>query len=133
MLLRWRDGVESPHRKTRAMAYDGRAGANLLLDLADELGLSLTPMALQKIAFFAHGWRLAEKGEPLIRQPFEAWEYGPVLRSVYDAFKRSGGAKIKTRATGFDPVERVTFIVQEQFADADRALLRAVLAAYGRF
>ena len=60
------------------MAYDGRAVANLLLDLADTLGLRLTHMAVHKIAFFAHGWRLADRNEPLIRQQFEAWNYGPV-------------------------------------------------------
>lgn len=115
------------------MAYDGRAVANVLLDLADELGLSLTHMSLHKIAYFAHGWRLAEVGEPLVRQQFEAWAYGPVLRSVYDAFKIAGRAKITTRAGGFDPVARVSFIVKADFSTEDRAFLRAVLGAYGRY
>ena len=115
------------------MAYDGRAVANLLLDLADELGLSLTHMSLHKIAFFAHGWRLAQRDEPLIRQQFEAWNYGPVLRSVYDAFKPAGRARITTRARGFDPVTREPFIVWVEFPPDERAFLRAILAAYGRY
>ena len=115
------------------MAYDGRAVANLLLDLADELGLSLTHMALHKVAFFAHGWRLAESGGPLIRQQFEAWDYGPVLRPVYDAFKSAGRTKITARAHGFDPVERTPFLVTADFSSGDQGFLRAVLAAYGRY
>lgn len=115
------------------MAYDGRAVANLLLDLADELGLSLTNMAVQKIAYFAHGWRLAECGEPLIKQPFEAWDYGPVIKSVYDAFKSAGRSKITDRACGFDPVERTPFLIAADFAPEERAFLRAILAAYGRY
>jgi uncharacterized phage-associated protein len=90
-------------------------------------------MALHKIAYFAHGWRLAETGEPMIQQQFEAWNYGPVLRSVYDAFKSAGRAKITTRARGFDPVARMPFIVQAKFLPEDRAFLRAILAAYGRY
>jgi uncharacterized phage-associated protein len=115
------------------MAYDARAVANLLLDLADELGLSLTHMAIHKIAYFAHGWRLAQRGEPLVRQQFEAWDYGPVLRSIYDAFKAAGRAKIATRAQGFDPVARVSFPVQANFPAEDREFLRAILLAYGRY
>jgi len=113
------------------MAYDGRAVANLLLDVADELGLSLTHMAIHKIAFFANGWRLAQTGQPFIRQPFEAWNYGPVLRSVYDAFKSAGRGKVTTRAKGFDPVARESFIAQADFPPEDKAFLRAILAAYG--
>lgn len=113
------------------MAYDGRAVANLLLDLAEELGLSMTHMALHKIAYFAHGWRLAQEGQPLIRQPFEAWQYGPVLNSVYQAFKKSGDKKITTRATGFDPVEERSFVMREDFSLPDRAFLRDILLAYG--
>ncbi len=115
------------------MAYDGRALANLLLDLADELGLALTHMALHKIAYFAHGWRLAGQGEPLVLQQFEAWEYGPVLRSVYDSFKSAGRARIITRAVGLNPVTRQIYTVTADFPPKDRAFLRAVLAAYGRY
>lgn len=114
------------------MAYDGRAVANLLLDLADEMGLSLTHMAVHKVIFFAHGWRLAARREPLIRQSFEAWECGPIIRSVYDALKSAGRARITTRAHGFDPVERTPFLVTAEFPAEDRAFLRAILAAYGR-
>lgn len=90
-------------------------------------------MALHKIAYFAHGWRLAQRGEQLIRQPFEAWNYGPVVRSVYDAFKSAGRSGIKSRAHGFDPVDRVQFIVEADFPLEDREFLRAILGAYGRY
>jgi uncharacterized phage-associated protein len=115
------------------MAYDGRAVANLLLDLADEQGLFLTHMAIHKIAYFAHGWRLAQRGEPLIRQQFEAWDYGPVLRSVYDAFKFTARAQVTTRAMGIDPVTRIASPVRADFPTEDRQFLRAILLAYGRY
>jgi uncharacterized phage-associated protein len=115
------------------MAYDGRAVANQVVDQADGLGLRLTHMAVHKIVFFAHGWRLAQRNEALIRQQFEAWNYGPVLRSVYDALKCAGRGNVTTRVRGLDPVTRVTFPIRADFSPEDQEFLRAILLAYGRY
>jgi uncharacterized phage-associated protein len=48
---------------------------------------ALTPMQLIKLVYVAHGYMLAEYGEPLLREPVEAWKYGPVVRSVYEAVR----------------------------------------------
>lgn len=82
--------------------YDARAVANFLLDTADARGAKLTQMQLLKIIYFAHGWFLAGYGEPLVRQNFEAWGYGPVIKVVRDAFKRFGREPITSRAERFD-------------------------------
>ena len=71
---------------------------NRFLELADREGNRISPLELQKLVYFAHGWHLALSGEPLIDdEPFEAWDFGPVLRSVYDAFKSFGGQPIVDR------------------------------------
>lgn len=44
-------------------------------------------MKLQKLLYFAHGLHLALRGMPLIREPVEAWKYGPVFPSLYHKFK----------------------------------------------
>lgn len=44
----------------------------------------LTQMHLQKLAFIAHGWNLAVNGEPLVTDEFQAWDYGPVSRELYN-------------------------------------------------
>jgi uncharacterized phage-associated protein len=105
--------------------------ANTLLDLADEKGMSLTHMAVHKVAYYAHGWFLAQHGRPLVRQEFEAWKDGPVLRPVWETLKVSGSAAVKTRATKFDPVRRTTEIVASAMEPMDREFLANVLAAYG--
>lgn len=38
---------------------------------------------LQKLAYFSQGWVLALTGTPLFEEDFEAWQFGPVSRSLY--------------------------------------------------
>lgn len=113
------------------MAYDGRAVANLLLDQADTLGLQLTHMAIHKIAYFGHGWHLAQFGVPLIKQPFEAWRHGPVIQSVWEAFKQVKGGAVRGRAMRFDPVERTLSIAVEKFSSDTQAFVFDILRGYG--
>ncbi|WP_295942909.1 type II toxin-antitoxin system antitoxin SocA domain-containing protein [uncultured Xanthomonas sp.] len=83
---------------------DGRAVANLILDIAESEGMDISNLALQKILFFCHGWCIAKLGKPLVKQEFEAWQYGPVLQHVYREFKSFDRAPIKSRARKLDPM-----------------------------
>ncbi len=47
----------------------------------------LCPLRLQKELYYCQGWHLALLGEPLFREPIEAWVNGPVVPAVYDQFK----------------------------------------------
>ena len=57
-------------------------------------GGELTHMQLQKLVYLAHGWSLAVTGKELIEDDIEAWEFGPVIRKLYDALRRYGGEKV---------------------------------------
>lgn len=95
-----------------------------LLDVADALGLPLTHMAVHKVAYFAHGWHLAQAGAPLIAEEFEAWEYGPVLPTVYAAFKDAGRQPVRSRAVVFNPVTQQRTTAHASVAQDDAALIR---------
>lgn len=84
------------------MAYDARAVANYFLDLAAKEGRPIDPMGIQKFVYFAHGWNLAIFGSPLIQQRVEAWEYGPVISDLYQAFREFGRNPITQHALKFD-------------------------------
>ncbi len=98
--------------------HDARAIANFFLDRADSRGLRLSIMTLLKVLYFAHAWYLAKEDKPLIAQPFEAWDYGPVNRVVYDQFKKFGKNPINIRAVSFD-VSRISFCPTSYSLDAE--------------
>lgn len=66
------------------------AVANKFIQMGLQRGTPLTQMKLQKMLFFAQGWYLAIYGEPLFEEDFEAWDYGPVIPSVYSEFRDFG-------------------------------------------
>ncbi len=63
--------------------YSPEAVANCFFARARALNQRLTNLRLQKLIYFAHGFYLATTSTSLISEEFEAWQYGPVLRSLY--------------------------------------------------
>jgi uncharacterized phage-associated protein len=61
-------------------------------------GEPLTQLDLNKMAFCAHGWSLALRGEPLTTEPFIAYKDGPVLTQFRRRFSRFGAGEISRRA-----------------------------------
>jgi len=47
-------------------------------------------MLLQKLAHIANGWNLVINGYPLIAETAEAWDNGPVYRSLWDHIRDHG-------------------------------------------
>ena len=57
--------------------------------------IEVTPMMLQKIVYFTYRDYLQEMDRPLFTDDkFETWDYGPVIRRIYDAFKKYEGKPI---------------------------------------
>ncbi|MFN9090790.1 MAG: Panacea domain-containing protein [Alphaproteobacteria bacterium] len=80
--------------------YSPKAIANAFLQRSFNDKKVMGHMKLQKLVFLAHGYFLASTGgTPLINEPFEAWDYGPVCRSLYQEFRQFGGQPINRLAT----------------------------------
>jgi len=80
------------------MPHDAKAIANYFLQKAWEEGQDIDPMKVQKLVYFAHGWYLAIYDEALINSRIQAWEYGPVLPTLYEEFKAYGRGPIRELA-----------------------------------
>jgi uncharacterized phage-associated protein len=102
--------MDEPSRVPSKLPVDARDVANYILDVADEWGTSISNLALQKILFFCHGNFLVHFNVALLHNPFEAWRFGPVIRSVYEAFKVFGRSPITARALHVDALDERVFV-----------------------
>lgn len=70
------------------MPHDPRAIANEFLKLNGDRGYN--QMWLQKLVYMAHGWNLAINDAPLVSGRIEAWDGGPVMRSIWEHIRDFG-------------------------------------------
>ena len=70
--------------------YSPIAIANWFILKADKEQKYLDLIKLLKLIYIAQGFALARKDTPIINAPIEAWKYGPVIREVYQEFKKYG-------------------------------------------
>ena len=76
------------------MSYQAAAVANYFLKKAWSENKTISPMKIQKLVYFAHGWHWALTNKPLIDERVQAWSYGPVIPSLYHGFKEYGTSNI---------------------------------------
>lgn len=113
------------------MSHDPRSIANHLLDQADIKGLEVTNLALNKILYFCHAWRLAQFKQPLLSTTFEAWDHGPVIPSVYHQFKRYKNAPITSRAEMIDLETGEDVVARPSLTSEEKEYLDRMLEFYG--
>ncbi|QEY23943.1 Panacea domain-containing protein [Neisseria animalis] len=56
----------------------------------------MTPMKVLKLSYIAYGWYLALFDKKLFNESIQAWQYGPVIPGVYNAFKSYGNSRISS-------------------------------------
>lgn len=117
------------------MKYSTKAAANKFIEIAKDRGSPITPMKLQKLVYFAHGWYLSlTNGQPLIDEKIEAWRYGPVVPSLYHEFKSQGSKPIECYATDID-IEQGFQLVTPRLPDDENllAFIDKIWEVYGKF
>ena len=67
------------------MVHDALDVANHFLALSRN---TKNQLQIQKLVYFAHGHMLGMYGVPLIRDPIEAWDWGPVVPNLWRKFRR---------------------------------------------
>lgn len=55
-----------------------------------EEAVEITPLALQKLLYFAQGFQKAFHSEFMFEEDCEAWSHGPVYRRIYEKYRNYG-------------------------------------------
>ena len=81
--------------------YSVRGLANWILDYSQAKGFTQTNMSINKLVFFAIEHVLGKRRRLLTKAKIEAWNHGPVIRELYQDFKKHGDEPITSRAETF--------------------------------
>lgn len=90
-----------------ATDYTAADVASCVVRAAIEDGHPVSNLQLQKILYFIQSEHLSSSGECLFDDEFEAWQYGPVIPSVYWSYSIFGGSPIM-RAQEYSEVNILT-------------------------
>ncbi len=97
--------------------------AYFLATQPEDSGEGISNLKLQKMCYYAQGFHLALFGSPLFKEDIQAWAHGPVVPSLYHAYKEYGD----------DPVPAPECIDLAAYDTDTRALLDDVADVYGQF
>lgn len=123
------------------MSSSSMAIANEFLKMPGAVG-ELTQMQLLKLVYIAHGWNLAVNGEPLVSEPVRAWDYGPVIRDLYDHVKFYGSKPIDRLIADTDSevyrffgaiAPKESEVYKADLTVAERDVIQRVWHRYGRY
>jgi len=107
------------------------AVANYLIGKAHAEGDRITVMKLLKLVYIAHGWSLGITGKPLIAEEVQAWQYGPVISSVYQDFRHYRGNPIERQKAVLN--DRGEYIIPTVTDETAKRLLDRVWDVYKRY
>lgn len=99
--------------------------ANFFVDLANsDSDDCMTNLRVNKLIYFAQAWSLVRRDMPLFSEEIQAWTYGPVVPSVYHAFKDYGRERIQNVHGEYSP---------DIFSSEELELLIDIAQYYGKF
>ena len=78
--------------------YSAADVAAFIVEFSIENTRPVSNLQLQKILFFAQCDYMKSHEKELFNDDFEAWQYGPVVQSVYSAYSIFGGSPISRPA-----------------------------------
>ena len=116
------------HKSMTAVDGIGRATGNEISKLESAVKYLLmqtseiTPLALQKLLYFAQGFQKAFTDAFMFEEDCEAWIHGPVYRNVYD----------KYRGYGYNPIEEKELIFEDvNLTEDEKELLDHIVLYFG--
>ena len=62
-----------------------------------------SPLKIQKLIYIASLLHIRRFGKSLVRESFQAWEYGPVISTLYHKLKQYGRLHVRRPIKTYDP------------------------------
>ena len=104
--------------------------ANNILDRGFSENIDITPMKLQKLTYLVYKKYYQDTGKILFSEPFEVWKYGPVVRTIYDEFKKYGGNAIKDY---FVDSDGSVYLVNEESSCQFKSAIDSIWEKYKKY
>lgn len=99
--------------------------ANFFIDLSNSFEEELmTNLKVNKLVYLAQAWSLVRLNKPFFTESIQAWQYGPVIPSVYNTFKVCGANNIESICGEYN---------QNIFTPDELDLLIDVAMQYGQY
>lgn len=101
--------------------------ANYFLSKLDaETEDCISNLKLQKLVYYAQGFVMALKDKKLFDEPIEAWAHGPVVKKLYDKYKKFGREAITSvlAESNYSSLEKFPELME---------ILDEVYQVYGQF
>ncbi|MBI2853306.1 MAG: SocA family protein [Chloroflexi bacterium] len=89
----------------------------------DDCGELITNLKLQKLCYYAQGFSLAIRNEPLFADRIEAWKHGPVIPSLWQEY----------RDYEYRPIDVPEDVDFDLYNQDTKDLLDEVYNVYGQF
>jgi len=86
------------------------AVADYFIECSKNEKIFLSNLSIQKLSYFAYGWIIATEDEKLFYDRIEAWQYGPVIPSLYHQLKQFGRGRITKKLWTMTSM-RINFII----------------------
>ena len=80
---------------TDRQGYPSAAVARVFLDLAWSENSDLSHLQVMKMTYMAHGFSLAIFRRPLVSDPVEVWQYGPVFPCLHKKMMECGAGPMQ--------------------------------------
>lgn len=78
---------------------------------------------IHKLAYYCQGWHVVRTGEPMFREPVEAWTNGPVVADLWRAEKRREPSP-QAQRLGDEQIAVVDYVVSRYGGYTGRELVR---------
>ncbi len=96
----------------------------LIAEYIIHIGKEITPLALQKILYYAQGFYSTFFGEFLYKDDCEAWVHGPVYTDIYEKYKIYGSSNIPMN---------MEYDIEDILEDDKRELLEVIVKCFGYY